>query len=1072
MTLPVPRKLYLALVLILTVAAIGVGAGVRDSGVDAPTAVAAGAAGALPTDFLSDWEKTQTAKPASTETVTPTLSRRATSSRQGQIPTTKQRTTTPSSPTSSSRRSPSSSTSRTSRKTSTRSKGSSAQIIQPVVSARSDRDTINTRTPDGIQRTDGGRSRRATHAALDDTTALTEVGTLSERALTAQDGGSTGSEATDRLVLIGTVDGHLHAIDTLTGNRKWTVEGAPLLTTSESDGECAFFPDLSDGTLYYTDRHTNEVHRLSKTVQELASGPAILAADGNMYIGFKKSTVYAVDPETGAARGRFLATADDVQHAGDESLDGAILIGRTEYTLVVRRADTGSVAWNMTMAEYSSPLLGHGALQSPPSIGGGSFVIEADDTGRGSIMRYVASTPDSDSDSDAATNDTTDGDEGPPGVGGSEATILWEQRFGTRAVSMYGATTRGGFRKLPFVLGENSASRLEDGSSGPSLIDVVQTHAGHMFAVTSDAANQNPNSGSQGMLTSPDASSVSVYHPAVNQFEVSAVPLIVGPEPHQLLTIGATGPDESGSDTDMEFAPTDPADTVGGPAYMQLALTVVVTMVLSVSVSWVVLQRAPPLPRSAPTSPGKTVTHAADTTADPSGAQRTPTDDSTHASKSPSLTESDGADGQSGSGAAVATSLAEVPIADGEAGAIRLGKIDVYLNRLLGRGSMGTLVYKGRYDGHDIAVKRMLKAYYELAMHEVDLLRRSDDHPNVIRYFAKEEGPEFLYIGLELCVGTLVHVVEGPDSATGPSPGDGGLSPDVMAQLDRKRLAREMLQGLMHLHALQVVHRDLKPQNVLLTHRLTVVISDFGLCKALHDGQSSFHTERVGTQGWVAPELLKKNGGRITRAIDVFSAGCIVHYLFSGKHPFGEYYEREKNIRSRKTTIATGDVLIDSLVQLMIRPKPDRRVSIDRALAHPFFWPLSKRLTFLMDTSDRLETETEGSSLLERFEQDSARALGGSDWTANVGEEFRQDLRRFRTYHADRVVDLLRAIRNKRHHYGELPPELKAVLGSVPDGYMTYFHTRYPQLMLHVYRFITTTDCANEPLFAPYFETG
>lgn len=64
-------------------------------------------------------------------------------------------------------------------------------------------------------------------------------------------------------------------------------------------GECAFFPDLSDGTLYYTDRHTNEVHRLSKTVQELASGPAILAADGNMYIGFKKSTVYAVDPETG-----------------------------------------------------------------------------------------------------------------------------------------------------------------------------------------------------------------------------------------------------------------------------------------------------------------------------------------------------------------------------------------------------------------------------------------------------------------------------------------------------------------------------------------------------------------------------------------------------------------------------------------------------------------------------------------------------------------------------------------------------------------------------------------------------
>jgi len=434
-----------------------------------------------------------------------------------------------------------------------------------------------------------------------------------------------------------------------------------------------------------------------------------------------------------------------------------------------------------------------------------------------------------------------------------------------------------------------------------------------------------------------------------------------------------------------------------------------------------------------------------------------------------------GADSPSPAEAAVAEAAAapalprEVPIEGGEAGSIRLGKIDVLLNQLLGRGSLGTLVYKGRYDGHEIAVKRMLKEYYELAMHEVDLLLRSDDHPNVIRYFAKEEGPEFLYIGLELCVGTIVHVVDGPDAATGPIPGEGGLTVDMVKSLDRKRLAHEMLSGLLHLHELQVVHRDLKPQNVLLTHRLTAVISDFGLCKALHDGQSSFHTERVGTQGWVAPELLKKNGGRITRAIDVFAAGCVVHYLFSGKHPFGEYYEREKNIRARKPTIKSGDVLIDSLVQLMIRPKPERRVSTARALAHPFFWPLSKRLTFLMDTSDRLETEGEGSALLVRFEQDGSRAIGGPDWIALVGDEFRKDLRRFRTYQADRVVDLLRAIRNKRHHYGELPPELKAVLGSVPNGYMEYFQTRFPQLLLHVYRFVTTTECVDEPLFAPYF---
>ena len=85
--------------------------------------------------------------------------------------------------------------------------------------------------------------------------------------------------------------------------------------------------------------------------------------------------------------------------------------------------------------------------------------------------------------------------------------------------------------------------------------------------------------------------------------------------------------------------------------------------------------------------------------------------------------------------------------------------------------------------------------------------------------------------------------------------------------------------------------------------------------------------------------------------------------------------------------IETSDPLIDSLVQLMVRPKPERRVSAERALSHPFFWPPSKRLGLLMDVSDRLESEVPDSPLLERFEQDGAKAIGGTDWSQLVGEE-------------------------------------------------------------------------------------
>lgn len=56
---------------------------------------------------------------------------------------------------------------------------------------------------------------------------------------------------------------------------------------------------------------------------------------------------------------------------------------------------------------------------------------------------------------------------------------------------------------------------------------------------------------------------------------------------------------------------------------------------------------------------------------------------------------------------------------------------------LIGYGSHGTVVYKGTFDGRDVAVKRLLLDFYDVAYHEVTLLEESDDHPNVIRYYCK-----------------------------------------------------------------------------------------------------------------------------------------------------------------------------------------------------------------------------------------------------------------------------------------------------------------------------------------------
>ena len=200
-------------------------------------------------------------------------------------------------------------------------------------------------------------------------------------------------------------------------------------------------------------------------------------------------------------------------------------------------------------------------------------------------------------------------------------------------------------------------------------------------------------------------------------------------------------------------------------------------------------------------------------------------------------------------------------------------------------------------------MKRILNDYVSVAEHEVELLRRSDDHPNVVRYFAMERDHQFTYIGLEIGVATLKEIVEGQNyiflfwnffsqvnsqlcrlyicsralhfnyayviilsttfNISGPSISTRGtrhgtrINPDIVRTLSLRKLATELMEGLRHLHSLGLVHCDIKPQNVLLSSKYACMLSDLGLCKVLRDNQTSFskHTDNVGTSGWMAPEV-------------------------------------------------------------------------------------------------------------------------------------------------------------------------------------------------------------------------
>lgn len=172
---------------------------------------------------------------------------------------------------------------------------------------------------------------------------------------------------------------------------------------------------------------------------------------------------------------------------------------------------------------------------------------------------------------------------------------------------------------------------------------------------------------------------------------------------------------------------------------------------------------------------------------------------------------------------------------------------------------------------------------------------------------------------------------------------------DIAISFEPKKALQQITSGLRHLHGLKLVHRDIKPQNILIssiksirdkpTYRM--LISDFGLCKKLDLDQTSFlptahGAMAAGTVGWRAPEILRgevklddvsdensvssrgsvnsTSGGsagsapgkptRLTKSIDIFALGCLFYYtMTNGSHPFGDRFEREINILKNAKTM-------------------------------------------------------------------------------------------------------------------------------------------------------------------------
>lgn len=205
------------------------------------------------------------------------------------------------------------------------------------------------------------------------------------------------------------------------------------------------------------------------------------------------------------------------------------------------------------------------------------------------------------------------------------------------------------------------------------------------------------------------------------------------------------------------------------------------------------------------------------------------------------------------------------------------------IEEAIGAGGMGA-VYRGTQLAlsRNVAIKVLLPGLAGTADFRARFLREAKilsqlNHPNIVNvidFGHTEDGLLFLVMEF-LAGGTLAQRV---------APGTGVELASAVAYM------REMCDGVGAAHALGLVHRDLKPQNIFLTHvtatRDLVKILDFGLGKAGGERERLTATGMaMGTPSYISPEQIRNSADVDARA-DVYALGAIFHYLLSGRDPY------------------------------------------------------------------------------------------------------------------------------------------------------------------------------------------
>ena len=283
----------------------------------------------------------------------------------------------------------------------------------------------------------------------------------------------------------------------------------------------------------------------------------------------------------------------------------------------------------------------------------------------------------------------------------------------------------------------------------------------------------------------------------------------------------------------------------------------------------------------------------------------------------------------------------------------------------LGKGAYG-VVWKAldTKTNKVIALKKVYDAFQnatdaQRTYREVMYLQQLNGHENIVRLLSilRANNNKDLYLVFEI-METDLHIV---------------IRAKILKDIHKKFIIYQLFKALKYLHSADLVHRDLKPSNMLINSDCVMKLADFGLARSVafdHEGEPPIVSDYIATRWYRAPEIVL--GSKCyTKAVDMWSAGCILaeilleKVLFSGKsslnqmeliikllgRPNDEELKEMKishtndlisNLNTKKSQSMSNlfkgcDKDAVDLIRKLLIYKPNKRITIEESLKHPFF---------------------------------------------------------------------------------------------------------------------------------------